>query len=114
MLTSPDEKYLAVLGSGDTAVSIISLETFEFIDKLSTPGLMRPDWKECYGGQLISIFTGWKISGRLFYRRKTFVFNVGTWTLAYENVLPDNLGYSRGAFVNFSADGKYMVVNSRC
>ncbi|MBK9190199.1 MAG: caspase family protein [Crocinitomicaceae bacterium] len=112
MLTSPDEKYLAVLGSGDTAVSIISLETFEFVDKLATPGPDATRLKYVFEANSLAFSPDGKFLAVCFNTSKTYVFNVGTWTLAYENILPDNLGYSRGAFVNFSADGKYMVVNS--
>ena len=38
MLCSPNGQHLAVIGSGDTAVSIINLETGEFETKLVTPG----------------------------------------------------------------------------
>ena len=35
-----------------------------------------------------------------------------TWSEVFRNILPNQLGYARGAFVNFSTDGQYMVVNS--
>jgi len=111
ILTSPDEKYLAVLGSGDSAVSIISLETFEIIDKLHTAA---PEGKlgYVYEANSLAFSPDGKFLAVCFNTSKTFVFNVGSWTLAFENILPDNLGYSKGSFVNFSADGKIMVVNS--
>jgi WD40 repeat protein len=111
MLTSPDEKYLAVLGSGDSAVSIIDLETFEFVDKIHTAA---PEGRlgYVYEANSMAFSPDGKYLAVCFNTSKTYVFHVGTWTLAFENILPDNLGYSKGSFVNFSRDGKYMVVSS--
>jgi len=111
ILTSPDEKYLAVLGSGDSAVSIISLETMEILDKLPTKA-PEGNLGYVFEANSLSFSPDGKYLAVCFNTSKTFVFNVETWTLVYENILPDNLGYSKGCFVNFSADGKYMVVNS--
>lgn len=112
MLTSPDEKYLAVLGSGDSAISIISLETFEFMDKLQTPAPKTGNLRFVYEANSLAFSPDGRFLAVCFNTSKTYVYNVGTWTLAFENILPDNLGYSRGAFVNFSQDGQYMIVNS--
>lgn len=112
ILTSPDEKYLAVLGSGDSAISIISLETFEFMDKISTPAPQTGNLRFVYEANSLAFSPDGKYLAVCFNTSKTYVFNTDSWTLAFENVLPDNLGYSRGAFVNFSSDGQYMIVNS--
>lgn len=111
MLCSPDEKYLAVLGSGDSAVSIIDLTTGEFVRKLDTPG---PEGKLRYITEAKSL--AFSPDGTMlavcFNTSKTFVYRVGTWSLLFENLLPGNIGMSNGAFVNFTEDGRYMVVNS--
>lgn len=112
ILTSPDEKYCAVLGSGDSAVSIISLETFEFVDKLTTPAPKSGNLRFVYEANSIAFSPDGKLLAVCFNTSKTFVFSTENWSLVYENILPDNLGYSKGAFVNFSADGQYMIVNS--
>ena len=112
LLTSPDERFLAVLGSGDSAVSIISLETFEIIDKLSTPAPDASKVRYVYEANSLAFSPDGKYLAVCFNTSKTFVYSTETWSLVYENILPDNLGFSRGAFVNFSKDGQYMVVNS--
>jgi WD40 repeat protein/uncharacterized caspase-like protein len=112
ILSSPDEKYLAVLGSGDSAVSIISLETFEFIDKLQTPAPQTGRLRFVYEANSLAFSPDGKFLAVCFNTSKTYVYNTENWNLVFENILPDNLGYSRGAFVNFSKDGQYMIVNS--
>ncbi|MBK6953757.1 MAG: caspase family protein [Crocinitomicaceae bacterium] len=112
ILTSPDEKYLAVLGSGDSAISIISLETFEFVNKLLTPAPTTGNLRFVYEANSLAFSPDGKYLAVCFNTSKTFVFNTADWNLVFENVLPDNLGYSREAFVNFSSDGQYMIVNS--
>ncbi|MBK7127893.1 MAG: caspase family protein [Crocinitomicaceae bacterium] len=112
ILTSPDEKYCAVLGSGDTAISIISLETFEFVDKLPTPAPTAGNLRFVFEANSLAFSPDGKFLAVCFNTSKTYVYEVETWQLVFENILPDNLGYSRGAFVNFSSDGKYMIVNS--
>lgn len=111
LLCSPDEKYLAVLGGGDSAVSIINIQTGEFDRKLITPsppveldvayeaasGAFSPD------GRLFAV---------CFNTSKTFVYETSGWSLVFENILPGNVGVAKGAFVNFSKDGKYMIVSS--
>ena len=111
-LTSPDERFLAVLGSGDSAVSIISLETFEFVDKLLTPAPDASKVRYVYEANSLAFSPDGKYLAVCFNTSKTFVYSTENWSLVYENILPDNLGFSRGAFVNFSKDGQYMVVNS--
>ncbi len=111
MMCSPDEKYLAVIGSGDSAVSIINLETMEFQRKLYTP---EPEGKFrfVYEANSCAFSPDGKLFAVCFNTSQTFVYSTSSWTEVFRNILPNQLGYARGAFVNFSTDGQYMVVNS--
>lgn len=111
IMVSPDEKYLAVLGSGDSAVSIINMETEEMLGKLSTPA---PEGKMgfVYEANSMAFSPDGSLLAICFNTSKTFVFNTRTWDLVFENILPNNIGYSKGCFVNFSENGEYMVVSS--
>jgi WD40 repeat protein len=111
LLTSPDEKYLAVLGAGDSAVSIIDLETKKILRKLSTPA-PKDNFRFIYEANSLAFSPDGNLFAVCFNTGKTFVFNTSTWSLVFENILPDNLGYVESPFVNFSKDGKYMVVKS--
>ncbi|MEX1000765.1 MAG: caspase family protein [Crocinitomicaceae bacterium] len=111
LLCSPDEKYLAVLGSGDSAVSIIDLEKGEFMRKLITPA-PEGRLKYIYEANSLAFSPDGKLLAICFNTSKTFVFDTRTWSLVFENILPGNLGYAKGAFVNFSEDGEYMAVSS--
>ena len=111
LLTSPDEKYLAVIGSGDTAVSIINLETKEFERKLRTPG---PEGKigALFEANSCAFSPDGKFFAVCFNTSQTYVYETRAWTKVFENELPNHLGLPKGAFVNFTTDGKYMVVSS--
>lgn len=111
LLTSPDEKYLAVLGAGDSAVSIVNLETKKFVTKLSTPA-PKDNFKFIYEANSLAFSPDGSMLAVCFNTGKTFVFNTSSWSLIFQNILPDNLGYVESPFVNFSKDGKYMVVKS--
>ncbi|MCB9225031.1 MAG: caspase family protein [Crocinitomicaceae bacterium] len=111
IICSPDEKYLAVLGSGDSAVSILDMQTGEFMRKLLTPapGLNFDVVYDAFSG---AFSPDGSLFAVCFNTSKTFVFETESWNLVYENILPKNLGVSNGAFVNFSQDGKSMIVSS--
>ena len=111
LLTSQDEKWLAVIGSGDTAVSIINLETKEFERKLLTPG---PEGRLniLFEANSCAFSPDGKYFAVCFNTSQTYVWETNNWTMAFQNVLPNQLGIPKGAFVNFTEDGKYMVVSS--
>ncbi|MBD3637978.1 MAG: caspase family protein [Crocinitomicaceae bacterium] len=111
VLTSPDEKYLAVLGSGDTAISIINLETGEFERKLITPG-PKGKLKLLFEANSVAFSPDGKYMAVCFNTSQTYVFDTQHWNIVFQNELPNKTGIPRGAFVNFSEDGKYMVVSS--
>lgn len=111
IMCSPDETQLVVLGSGDSAVSIINLETGNFIRKLSTPA---PEGRLRYAYEATSM--AFSPDGQYlavcFNTSKTFVYKTSNWQMVFENPLPNNLGYVKGAFVNFSEKGEYIIVNT--
>lgn len=106
-----DEKVLVVIGSGDSAVSIVDLETGNFIKRLSTPG---PSGKLglLYEAQSMAFSPDGKYLAVGFNNSKTFVWNTENWTLAFENVLLGNLGLSHGTYVNFTKDSKSLIINT--
>lgn len=109
--TSPDEKYLAVLGAGDSAISIINLETKTIERKLYTEA-PKENFRFIYEANSIAFSPDGSLLAVCFNTGKTFVFSTSSWSLVFQNILPDNLGYVESPFVNFSEDGKYMVVKS--
>ena len=109
--TSPDEKYLAVIGAGDSAISIIDLDTKLFIKKLSTPA-PKDNFKFIYEANSIAFSPDGSLLAVCFNTGKTFVYNTSNWSMTFQNDLPDNLGYVESPFVNFSKDGNYMVVKT--
>ena len=111
LLSSPDENYLAVLGSGDSAISIIDLRSKKFITKLSTSA-PKDNFKYIYEANSLAFSPDGKLLAVCFNTGKTFVFSTVTWTMVFENILPDNLGYVESPFVNFSKNGEYMVVKT--
>lgn len=111
MLCSPDEKYLAVLGSGDTAVSIIDMQTGEFMRKLLTKG-PRGKLNVLYEANSAAFSPDSTLLAVCFNNTKTFVWSTKDWSLVFENELPGGIGLAKGAFVNFSKDGSQMVVSS--
>ena len=111
IVTDKDDAYMAVLGSGDSAVSIINLSTGDFVRKLSTPSPSE-GLKYLYEAQSATFSPDGKYLAVCFNTSKTYVWRVGTWSLVFTNVLPGNLGYAQGPFVNFSADGSSLIVNT--
>lgn len=109
--TTLDEKYLVVLGSGKEAVSIIDIETGNLVRQLSTPAPVG-NVRYLFEATSMSFSPDGRLLAVCFNTSKVYVFNTSTWSKVYENELPDNLGYVKGAFVNFSEDGSKMTVNS--
>ncbi len=109
--TSPNERYLAVLGGGDSAVSIIDLESKTFLKKLSTPA-PESGLKLVYDANSLAFSPDEKYLAVCFNTGKTFVYTTSNWQLVFENALPDNLGYVQSPFVNFSSTGEFMIVKS--
>ena len=101
------------MGSGEKAVSIIDLQSGEFIKELETPAQSATHTlKYLYEANSLAFSPDGKYLAVCFNTSKTYVYNVGSWSIAFENFLPDNMGYINDAFVNFSEDGKYMVVKT--
>ena len=111
LLTSPDERYLAVIGSGDSAISIIDLETQRFVKKLNTPA-PKSNLSLLYEANSLAFSPDGKYFAVCFNTGKTFVYTTSNWTQVFENILPDNLGFVKSPFVNFSKSGEFMVVKS--
>lgn len=106
-----NSEYMACAGSGEEGVSIIDVESGEMIKKLETPG---NDTKLDYLFEAKSI--AFNPDGSLlavcFNTGKVYVFRTGSWSKVFENVIPGNIGITKGAYVNFTPDGKKMVVNT--
>ncbi len=109
--TSPDEKFLAVLGAGDSAISIINLETKAFERKLYTEA-PKENFRFIYEANSLAFSPDGSLLAVCFNTGKTFVYSTSSWNLVFQNILPDNLGYVESPFVNFSLDGQFMVVKS--
>ncbi len=110
-MTTPDEQYLVVVGSSDSAVSIIDIETGNFVKKLMTPG-PTGGIKYLYEATSMAFSPDGKHLAVCFNTGKVFVYRTSSWTLEFENTLIGDLGYVKGAFVNFSDDGKYIIINT--
>lgn len=108
---SPNEEYLAVLGSGDTAVSIINLLTGEFERKLDTPG-PKGRLNVLFEANSIAFSPDGMYLAVCFNTSQTYVYDTRYWSMVFQNELPNQVGLPKGAFVNFSEDGQHMVVSS--
>ena len=91
LLSSPNEKYLAVLGGGDSAVSIINLETKRFERKLSTPA-PESNLQFVYEANSLAFSPDGSLLAVCFNTGKTFVYNTSSWQLVFENILAWQLG----------------------
>ncbi len=111
MITSPDEKTLAVLGSGDSAVTILDIESGDYITKLLTPG-PKGKLNFVYEANSGAYSPDSSLFAVCFNTSKTFVYDTKYWNLVFENDLPGGLGLAHGAFVNFTENGSIMVVSS--
>lgn len=109
--SSPNEKYLVVVGSGDSAISIIDIEKQEFIKKLNTAA-PSGNFQYVYEANSIAFSPDGTLMAVCFNTGKTFVYSTQNWQLVFENILVDNLGYVESPFVNFTEDGNYMAVKS--
>lgn len=111
IMCSPDESNLMILGSGDSAISVIDLETGKFTRKLYTPG-PTGQLKYAYEATSMAFSPDGAYFAVCFNTSKTFVYRTSNWQMVFENSLPNNLGYVKGAFVNFSSNGEYIIVNT--
>ncbi|MFK8038752.1 MAG: caspase family protein [Crocinitomicaceae bacterium] len=109
-LVNQNDQLMAVYGSGDSAVSIIDLTTGEFIKKLPTPG--PENFKLLFEAKSAAFSPDGKHLAVCFNTSKTYVWNTSTWRLEFENTLLGNIGYAKGAYTNFTAQGEYLVVNT--
>jgi len=111
IMCSPDELNLMVLGSGDSAISIIDLESGDFQRKLYTPAPIGK-MSYIYEATSMAFSPDGAYFAVCFNTSKTFVYRTSNWQMVFENSLPNNLGYVKGAFVNFSDNGEYIIVNT--
>ncbi len=111
-LLSPNDQIMAVYGSGDSAVSIIDLNTGLFIKKLSTPGPESERLKLLVEAKSAAFSPDGKHLSVCFNTSKTYVWNTTTWQLEFENALIGNVGYAEGTYTNFTADGNHLIVNT--
>ncbi|MFK8044786.1 MAG: caspase family protein, partial [Crocinitomicaceae bacterium] len=109
---SPNDEIMAVYGTGDSAVSIIDLNTGQFIKKLSTPGPESEKLSLIVEAKSAAFSPDGKHLAVCFNSSKTYVFSTSTWRQEFENALIGNLGYAKGAYTNFTADGKHLIVNT--
>ncbi|MDX1349763.1 MAG: caspase family protein, partial [Putridiphycobacter sp.] len=109
---SPDDQLMAVFGTGDSAVSIIDLNTGEFIKKLSTPGVESSKLKLLIEAKSAAFSPDGKHLAVCFNTSKTFVWNTAYWQLEFENALLGNIGYAEGAYTNFTTNNDYLIVNT--
>ncbi len=110
--TSPNDEYMAVIGSGDSAVSIIDLKTKLFVTKLSTPSPSVQRLKFVYEAQSMAFSPDGQYLAVCFNTSKTFVWRVKDWQLVFENILPGNIGYAHGTYVNFTENGEHLIINT--
>ena len=109
-LLSPDDNTMAIFGNGDSAVSIVDLKTGIFIKKLSTPG--PETLKLLVEAKSAAFSPDGKYLSVCFNTSKTYVWHTATWRLAFENALVGNIGYAQGAYTNFTADSKHLIINT--
>lgn len=107
---SPDEQYLVALGSGDSAISIIDFKTGNFIKKLYTPSTTS-NLKMWYEAESGAFSPSGELFSVCFNTSKTYVYRTNGWYKAFESD-ESQAGYVKNAFVNFSADGRFLMVNT--
>ena len=109
-LLSPNDQIMAVYGSGDSAVSIVDMNTGIFIKKLSTPG--PETFSLLFEAKSAAFSPDGKYLAVCFNTSKTYVWNTSTWRLEFENALIGNIGYAKGAYTNFTANGDHLIINT--
>ena len=108
---SPDDQFMMVLGAGDSAVSVIDMQKEEFVQKLSTP-LPQGNLQYLYEARSGAFSPDGQYFAVCFNNSKTYVYETTNWRMVFESKLDGDISYARGTFVNFTEDGKYMVVNT--
>ena len=108
---SSNDQYIAVIGSGDSAVSIVELETGKFLYKLATPGPISEKLKLVYEAKSSAFSPDNKYLAVSFNNTKTYVWNTDTWQLVFETTPPISIAYKEAPNVNFSEDGTYLICN---
>ena len=108
----PKERYIALAGSGDKAVSILSLKTGNLVKLLTTEkkegrGPLNVDITEA---RALSFDTKGSRLSALFNTGLIMVWDVETW----EQLLQIDLkgGFSKHAFLHYTKDGKFFTVPS--
>jgi WD40 repeat protein len=105
----PTDKYFALAGSGDHAITIVNLETGNYVRTLSTEkaDAEKGDFMEC---RALSFDTKGNRLSALFNTGLIMVWDVATWERLFRVDLKG--GLSKHAFLNYTKDGKYFSVPS--
>ncbi len=105
----PNEKYIALAGSGDRAISIIDMTRGSFVKTLSTEKANEKGLAHMEARALSFNRTGTQLAA-MFNSGLIMVWDVKTWELLVQVDLKG--GLSKHAFLNYSRDGEFFFVPS--
>lgn len=105
----PMERYIALAGSGDDAISIIDMQSGYFVKTLSTKKA-NPNKLDFMEARALSFDTKGNRLSALFNTGLIMVWDVDSWELLVQVDLKG--GFTKHAFLNYSKDGSYFSVPS--